>query len=160
MRNRWILLLAAAFLFLGSFATPHADGTWSLAAEAQAAATVKVTVDVVHGTKTGQGADSASQRHKSVLEQMPQYTTFRHVGALRYDIAVGAAKRGAVAGRTVDVTVVGLTADKATVKVVVTDPAGGKHATTAKLKKGGVTAVAARSNGGAEVHLFIVTVNY
>jgi hypothetical protein len=147
-RSLWASLLPLFFLAL------------LLPGAARADATAKISVDVIQGTKDGAGPDAASTKHKSVLDQMPQFKGFRFVETLSFDAPVGQHVTRNSAGRALDVFVQSLGADKATTRVEVTDPQGRKHGLTSSLKRGASMVVAAKSADGSEVHLFIVRVDY
>ncbi len=146
---------------LGSILLPlFLLGAFLLPSRAHAGADAKITIDVLHGTKEGAGPDQASQRHKTVLDQMPQFKGFRFVETLQFDAPVGQHVTKTSAGRSLDVVVQSLAADKATTKVEVTDPQGKKNGLTSSLKRGASMVVATKSADGGEVYLFIVRIDY
>jgi len=154
------LLLAAALVIVALVIAPSFAEKPGLVAVAHAADVVTVTVDVVRGSKGGQGSDQRSNKHRSVLARVPGYGGWKFLDALNLKLPVGKAGARSVAGRKVQVTLESFAGGKARTRVVVTDPNGKSHKITSTLGRGGTTVLTAQSAGGREVHLFIVTVNW
>lgn len=152
MRARLRLLFLALLPFLSVLLfTPPA---------VQAGAGAQVSIDVIHGTKAGSGPDERSKKHHAVLERMPNWKGYRFVETLTVDAPVGQLVEKATSGRKVQVTVQGLTADKATTKVEVIGPTGKKHGLTSSIKRGATMVVVEQSADGGEVYVYVVTVTY
>jgi len=155
------VVLAAAAALLVVFSSPA--GSDGLVAVAHAGNSVSVSVDVVRGNKGAQGSDQRSNKHRAVLDRVPGYGGWKFLDAMRFKLSLGksgSSASGAVAGRTVQVSLESFSGGKAKTRVMVTDPNGKAHKITSTLGKGATTVLTAQSAGGREVHLFIVTVNW
>jgi hypothetical protein len=152
-----LLLLLLSCLVGTALTAPRSP---AFAAEARADAVARVQVAVIHASKSGAGLDDRSKRYASILENVPQFTGFKHVGEAGLDAPMGQAVSKEIAGRTLTVTLTSIAADKVSTKVDVLDAAGKHHGLTSSLKPGATMVVAAKSADGSEAHLFVVTVSY
>ncbi len=158
MKRMMLGLCLVATMLFGGLGTLDGDG-FSLVSEAHAAAEAKVTVAVIKATKDG-SIDEKSSKYGSVISQVGGYSGFTYVTDLGFKAELGAKVTKDVAGRTLEVTIKSMEANKVTTAVTVVDPNGKKHAVASSTKPGASVVVAARSSDGTTAHLFIVTVKY
>ena len=154
------LLVAASLMVAMVVMSPSAEH--GVVRSVHAADAVKVSVDVVRGTKGASGSDQRSNTHRAVLDRVPGYGGWKFLDAMKFRLQTGpdAASSASVAGRKLTVRLESFGGGKAKTRVSVTDPAGKDHKITSSLGKGGTTVLTAQSAGAREVHLFIVTVNW
>jgi len=130
------------------------------ATPARAGADVAVHVDVVKGSKGGSGMDKKCGKHEGVLGRVAGYGGWSLAEALDLKVELGKAVVRDVGPRKFSVGLDSLSADKAKVTLVVTDPNGKEHKVTSSMGRGATQVLTSQSSDGGEVHLFIVTVSY
>ncbi|MCP4868428.1 MAG: hypothetical protein GY898_06895 [Proteobacteria bacterium] len=119
-----------------------------------------VAVEVIQGTKGGSGTDSKVSKHSGTLSNFGGFGGWKAAGSFTVKTALGKAASKSVSGRTFTATLTELTASKAKVKLVITDPKGKDHAVTSSFSKGGQTVLTSKSSDGSEMHVFVVRVSF
>ncbi len=151
-------LLVVVSLVVAWLVQPQADG-WAVA-EALAGPGVQLHVDVLRGTKGGEGADEAAARHQAILDRIAGYGGWTQNDRLVLEVEVGKTEKARTGPRSVSVSLEAITAEKAKTTIVVVDPNGKPHKLSSSMGRGGTAVLTVQSADGSEVFLFVVTVRW
>lgn len=119
-----------------------------------------VAVEVIQGTKGGSGTDSKASKHSGTLANFGGFGGWTTTGSFTVKTALGKAASKSIGGRTFSATLIELTATKAKVKLVITDPNGKDHAVTSSFIQGAQTVLTSKSSDGTEMHVFVARVSF
>jgi hypothetical protein len=119
-----------------------------------------ISVEVIRGVKGGSGTDAKVSRYSDTLSNFAGFGDWKSAGSFSVKSELGKAASKKVSGRTFSAELVELTATRAKVKLVVTDPKGKTHTLVSSFSKGAQTVVTTKASDGSEIHLFVVRVSF
>ncbi len=152
MRNGLIITLLTLVLTFGlGFATPSV---------ALAGGEARVQVEVIRGSKGGEGTDEKVAKHAGALSNFGGYGGWTPAGEFKLEVKLGETVSHQVGSRTFQAELLELTADRAKLRLVVIDPKGKPHATTLTFGKGAQTAIGTKSKDASQIHVFVVQTSF